>query len=188
LSDRPSGTLFGTLRLFADITRFRKGPEDLPASPALLAFCVVVGITAQALLVGLIPTPVEGNALAIIVINAGVTLAFLALVLNLAKRPERYLQTATAAFGFQLVVLPIAMGVGWLYLLYSTDPVWKTPVFMLRIALEIWGLIVMTRILNSATGWSLFACVVLTITRDVLFILTIVSLFPQAAAAAAAPA
>lgn len=188
MSDRLPGTLFGTLRLFADITRFRKGPEDLPVSPALLVFCVVVGVAVQALLIGVMPVPFEGSALAIIVINALVTLAFLALLLNLAKRPERYLQTATAAFGFQLVVLPIAIGVGWLYLLFSTDPVWKTPVFMLRIALEIWGLIVMTRILNSATGWSLFACVVLTITRDVLSVLTIVSLFPQAAAAAAAPA
>jgi hypothetical protein len=186
LSDRPPGTLSSTLQLFADIARFRKGPEDLPVAPALLAFCVVVGISAQALLIGVMPVPLEGSALAIIVINAVVTLGFLKLLLILAKRPERYLQTATAAFGFQLVILPIAVGIGWLYLMFSTDPVWKVPVMILRVMLEVYGLAVMARILNSATGWSVFACVVLTLTRDVLSVLVIVSFFPQTVAAAPA--
>lgn len=185
MSDRPPATPSGILQLFADIARFRKGPEDLPVSATLLWFCVVVGVTAQLLLLRVMPTPLKGSAVALLVINAVTTLVFLWVLLNLAKRPERYLQTATAAFGYQLVLLPLAVVVGWLFLTFAEHPVWKAPVLLLRVALELWGLAIMSRILNSATGWNLFACVVLTLMRDVITVLAIMSLFPQGTPAGA---
>jgi hypothetical protein len=184
LSDRPTVPSFGILQLFADITRFRKGPEDLPVSASLLGFCVVVGVAAQALLLNVLPVPSGGRAVAVLVIHALATLMLISVVLNLAKRPERFLQTATAAFGAQLVLLPLAVTVGWLYLAFSEDPVWKAPVLILRIMLEIWGLAIMARILNAATGWHVFLCVVLTITRDLVSMLALLSMFPPAVAGA----
>lgn len=185
MSERPTGTLVGTLQLFADITRFRKGPEDLPVSPALLGYCIIVGIGARALLIRVLPIPFQGNPLAVLVVDAVATLLFLSLVLNLAKLPERFLQTATAIFGFQLVMLPVLVGSGWLYLVFAQDAVWKLPVMMLNIAVEVWGLAVVARILSSATNWPLFACVVLAIAGDLLSFLAIVSLFPLTGATAA---
>jgi hypothetical protein len=184
LSERPPGRLVGTLQLFADIARFRKGPEDLPVSGALLGYCILGCIAIPALLVSLLRIPLQGSTFGVLSIDALVTVLFIALVLNMAKRPERFVQTATAMFGFQLVVVPVAVAVAWLILMFSTDPVWKMPVFMLKIALEIWALAVMARILSSATGWSLFMCLVLTVMADLVSMFAIVGVFPQTAAPA----
>jgi hypothetical protein len=184
LSERPPGTLVGTLQLFADITRFRKGPEDVPASTALLGYCILIGVGIRALAVFALSVPSGGNPLVMPVIDTVATLLYFALVLNLARHPERFLQTVTAIFGYQLVMLPLAVLSSWMLTTFIDDPVWKLPAIMLSIAVEIWGLAVIGRILNSATGWPMFACMLLAIAGDLLSFLAMTSVFPPVAATA----
>jgi hypothetical protein len=178
LSDRTPGILIGNLRLFADIVRFRKGPEDLPVSQALLAYCVIASIAVRMLAVRILPMPYQGNPLAILLLDAGVTLLFVSLVLALARRPERFLQTATAVFGYQLVMLPLLLGAGWLLESFLNDAVWRMPMLLLNAGLGLWSMVVIARILRSATGWPLFACVAFAISGELLSIIIVTSIFP----------
>jgi hypothetical protein len=181
LSDRTPGILVGNLRLFADIVRLRKGPEDLPVSRPLLVYCVVASIAVRALAMRVLPMPFQGNPLAILLLDAGVTLLFVSLVLALAGRPERFLQTASAVFGYQLVMLPLMLGAGWLLMSYLNDAVWRMPVLLLNAALSLWSMVVVVRILRSATGWPLFACVAFAISGELLSLIILTSVFPSQA-------
>ena len=176
----PGGPI-GVLRLFVDIARFRKGPEDLPVSRGLLIWCIVGGAAGRALLSRALPLPSQGNTLAILAVDTGTTLLFLALVLVAARRPERFLQTAGALFGFQLVMLPVLAAASWLLATFQADPFWRSPVIVLTIAVDVWGLAIVARILRSATGWSMVACVGLAILSDLLTYSLLAVLFPTSA-------
>lgn len=178
MSAPTSGGPVGVLRLFVDIARFRKGPEDVPASRAVLGWCVIAGVALRALASRTMPMPFKGNVLAILAVDAGTSLLFLALVLAVVRRPERFVQTGSAVFGFQLVMLPVLIGVSWLLSVVQTDPFWRSLVIVLTIAVDVWGLAVMARILRSATGWSLVACVGLAILSDLLTFSVMAVLFP----------
>ena len=178
MSDRTPGILIGNLRLLADIVRFRKGPEDLPVSRPLLVYCVVTSIALRALAVRVLPMPYMGNPLAILLLDAGVTLLFVSLVLALAGHPERFLQTASAIFGYQLLMLPLLLGAGWLLISFGNDATWRLPVMVVNAGLSLWSMVVTVRILRSATGWPLFACVAFAISGELLSIIIITSIFP----------
>jgi hypothetical protein len=186
VSETGKSSITDSLRLFADIARFRKGPEDLPASVALLGLAIGGAIVLRVLLLGVLPLPAGGNPVLVIGIGIGVTLLFLWVVLQLARHPERYVQTASAMFGFQVVMAPLLIGSGWLFLTLGETSAWQLPVMLLRMAVEVWALAVAARILRSATSWPLFACVSLAIANELLTFLAIAGLFPQAGATPAA--
>jgi hypothetical protein len=180
LSEGQPGIL-GMLRLCADIVRFRKGPEDLPVSRTMLAACVVACVAAQTLLAGgMLPAEFKGSAFAIMVIRAMVVLVAIAVVLALVRRPERYLQTATAVFGCQLLLLPFSAATGWLTLHGETHADWKLPATVLAFAVQVWGLAVLARILRSATGWPLIGCVGAALLMDLVTLTIIMGFFPAA--------
>jgi hypothetical protein len=166
------------LRSFVDIARFRKGPEDLPVSRAVLGWCIVAGIVLRALISRSLPMPYKGNVLAILGIDTATTLLFVALVLAAVRRPERYLQTASAIFGIQLVMLPVIVAASWLLSAFQSDPFWSVPVLALTVAVDVWGLVIVARILRSATDWSLAACIGLAILSDLLTFSVMSLLFP----------
>jgi len=178
LSDRASGNFIATVRLLAGIVRFRKGPEDLPVSRTLLACCVLAGIGVRLLLVRMVPLPLATNPLALFAVDAGATLLFVLAVLLLARHPERFLQTATAIFGYQLLLLPPQALAVWLYSGVGNNPLLQAVAIVLSIALNIWALAISARILQSATGWGLFACVVLAIAGELLTLVMLLSVFP----------
>ncbi len=158
----------------------KRGPEDLPASTGLLAMIVLASIVPDVLLLSILPTPFEGSAAALIGVGIGVTLLWSAFVLRVAGKPERYVQTLTAIFGFQLVMAPVLVFSGWFIVAYNADPTWQTPAVALRLVVEVWALVVMARILRSATEWPMFACVLLAITNELLAFLIITTMFPAA--------
>jgi hypothetical protein len=186
VSEPGKGGIVDGLRLFADIVRFRKGPEDLPVSVALLGLAVGGAIVLRVLLLGVLPLPEGGNPVVVIGIGVGVTLLFLWLLLRLAGHPERYTQTASAMFGYQVVMAPLLIGTGWLFLTVGENSAWQLPAMLLRMVVEVWALAIAARILRSATGWPLFACVALAIANELLTFLAIAGLFPQAGGTPAA--
>jgi hypothetical protein len=183
LSDQFSKQISEALRIFAGIVRLRNGPEDLPVSAALLAITIVLASIPDALTFLILPTPPGVSPVMLIVIGAVTTLLWYGALLRFAGKPERFLQTLTAVFGFQIILAPALMFSGWFFVTYQKDPTWQLPAALLRTAVEIWALVILARILRSATQWPIFTCVVLAIANELLALLLVAKLFPATAAA-----
>jgi hypothetical protein len=169
------------------IVRFRKGPEDLPASTALLVATVAGSVLLGAVTLALIPEPNRPPAVPVLAIDVGATLLFLRLLLNAAGHPERFTQTATAFFGLQVVLAPALLGSAWLLLTYARDPNWQGPALVVRVAIEVWVFAIAARVLRSATGWPVIACLMLVIAAELAVWLMVSSLFPAPPAATDLP-
>jgi hypothetical protein len=187
LSDKPKPTLQENLQVLVGIARLRQGPEDLPVSVGLLLAVVLASIIPDALLLAILPMPFRGSPAGLIAVGILVTVFWFSLVLRVAGKPERLTQTLTAIFGFQLVMAPALVFSGWFLATYSQDPTLQLPAAMLRLVVEVWALVVMARILRSATDWAMFACVLLAIANELLALLLVTGLFPQPEMAAAVP-
>jgi hypothetical protein len=102
------GTILGLMRL-------RTGPQDLPYSPALLAGLVVVQVALDALVARQFGQGADGMPLRVVLaVLVGLGVPYL--VLHVAKRTARFVQTASAivatSLAFALLVLPIVAVVG----------------------------------------------------------------------------
>lgn len=167
------------------IVRFRKGPEDVPASTALLVAAVAGGVLMRILLLSL-PTPEPPTSpVALIALDIGISLLCLNFALRLASYPERFTQTATAIFGCQVVMAPALLASRWMLLTYFEQPGIGGLARLFYVIVAVWLLAVTARVLRSATGWPMFAAVLLALTIEVLTVLAALSLFPAAATAAA---
>jgi hypothetical protein len=86
------------LKVLLDIVLWRRGPQDLPASPLLLALAVVAYVGVSLVQLSLLDEPPGAWTLFVfgdpLLLGAGTWL-----VLRLFRHPERFLQTATAVFG-----------------------------------------------------------------------------------------
>lgn len=98
------------VRLVAELCRLRRGPQDLPHSPAALAWLVCAVLALDVLIGGLLGD--EGDAFAHSLLSTGVVLGLAWLELALRGRGSRYVQTATAlcacGLAISLTQLPIA--------------------------------------------------------------------------------
>ena len=167
-----------TLRLYWDILRFRRGPEDLPVSLSLL-----FGTVAARLIIGVLvfentPDAGEHNT-ALLLLDAAVLLLWGRMLLQIAGRPERYLQTMTAVFGCELVLQPLQAPATWFYGMHAADPNLGAVALLLVYAIGVWALIVFVRILRAATGWPVLGCVAAAFGQEMLTLLIGVMLFPD---------
>ena len=176
---KPAGSTH-VARLYIDIALFRRGPEDLPVSAVLLALTVLAYMLLSLLLSSVMPVGDE-NRVVLIALDCFLSLAWYWVVLRLAGRPERFLQTTTAVFGYQTVVAPAFVAATWLFLQYMKDETWQLPVALLLLALSLWTLAVNGRILRSATGWPQMICVALVVVEAVISRVIALGLFPGAA-------
>lgn len=99
----PRSAMKSLLQTFIDIALWRKGPQDLPASPTLVWLVGLLYVTAgfaKAMTLNVSLRP------AVIMIGADVLMltAWSWLVLMLFGRPERFQQTAAAVFGAGVVL------------------------------------------------------------------------------------
>ncbi|MBO9662193.1 hypothetical protein [Dokdonella sp.] len=98
------------VRLVADLCRLRRGPQDLPHSPTLLAWLIGAVLALDVSIGGLLGD--GGDALAHSLLTTGVVLGLAWLELALRGRRSRYVQTATAlcacGLAISLTQLPIA--------------------------------------------------------------------------------
>lgn len=177
----PSRSVFAAaLEAFVGILRFRKGPEDVPASGGLLA-AVLLGQVLLGLLVLSIPDQQRADSpLLAVALELGVMLLGVFLILRMAGFPERFLQTSTALFGVQLVIAPVLYAARWLLVTYQEDPVMQGPALLVSAVIAVWLLVVGARILRSATNYPMLACLFLLIGIQIATLLVVLSVFPPA--------
>lgn len=167
------------LRLYGQIALLRRGPQDVPASSLLLAFTVGLFVGVNCLVSALLP-PMPGPWMMHLLIQVLFMLAWYALLLRQQKKSERFLQTATALFGYQIVLSPLLIVLSWLVQRFQSEPAWFLPVLMLALILAVWLIAAGGHIVKSALDWSMQASVSLFIAQNLAGQLLIFALFnPQ---------
>lgn len=179
MSDSPSPSFGAIVTLFRDIAILRRGPEDLPASRVLLVLAIAGSMIAALVISSILPPlPVQANAedhsIAVMLIDLVVTLAWCWAMLRIAGKPERFLQTATALFGFQLVMQPLLVPAGWALGKYGMESLWALPV----VVLGVWVLAGAARIMKAATEWGMLPCLALVMGQDLLTYSIALTVFP----------
>ncbi|MGR8934640.1 MAG: hypothetical protein ACU837_09665 [Gammaproteobacteria bacterium] len=136
-------------RIVIDICLFQKGPQDLPFSRALLYLSVLAFIVSGFLLLSL-STGVWDSVLQLlaeILLMYGFTWG----TLNMANRPARLYQTATALFATDTFITLCAVPVFWAVLSGQTSPLYS----LLTLALMLWHWSVIGHIFRHALSTSL---------------------------------
>lgn len=165
------------IRLFSQIALLRRGPQDVPASSLLLTL-TVAGYFLVVFAVGSVFPPFAGPWLAHVCVHVVFMFVWYALLLNLAKRPERFLQTTTAVYGFQAVLSPWSVTAVWLTGRVDQESVWFFPTTLLSLALLIWIIAANSHIVKAALEWSMPPSVALVILQTLAGDLVALSLYP----------
>ncbi len=160
--------MFALIQPFINLLLFRAGPQDMPASNAILKIaifaCFVTDILGAIGLLGLTLSAVL--SIGQIVLYA----AFIYLLLKINKKTERWLQTLTALFGalalINLASYPFIQNLN----LFSEGKLVLTPGILIVAVLQLWFFIVMARILRDALE--------ITMGRAVLITFLIVNIVP----------
>ena len=163
------------IRLFTQIAFLRRGPQDVPASPLLLAL-TVCGYLAVNLLVGALLPP-DAHWWQELLIDTLFTLIWYVGLLRLLGRPERILQTATAVFGFQAVLSPLLIAAEWLVRRFSEDSSWQVPITCAGLLLFVWLIAANSHVVKAALEWSATSSVALVILQTLVGWLLVVALF-----------
>jgi hypothetical protein len=174
------------LRLFVQIALLRRGPQDLPASPVLLAVTALTYFVVSFLVYSALPDMPEPWRKHLIA-EVLYTLISLGVLLQIAGKPERYLQTATAVFGYLIVLSPLTICAGWLIQRFHDEPSLQLPVALIGLTLFVWMIAIGQQVLKAALEWSTLASVVLVISWILLGQFVILALFPVDPLPAATP-
>jgi hypothetical protein len=161
------------IRLFAQIALLRRGPQDVPASALLLVLTVIAYFIVNSLVSFVLP-PVPGPWAAHLLLDVAFTLAWYYLLLKLAGRPERILQTTTAVFGFQAVLSPVLVASGWLVRRAAPDSAWQ---YLVLIPFA-WFIAANGQVVKAALEWSIATSVALVILQILAGYLLEVAVFP----------
>jgi hypothetical protein len=165
------------VRLYAQIALLRRGPQDVPASALLLAatilaYCIINSVAAWAL-----PT-LAGPWFRLLLTDVVFTLAWYGALLFLTRRPERFMQTTTAVFGYRAVMSPLSIASEWLIRRFGEDAVWQLPLGVVYTAIVLWMIAANSQVLKAALEWSMPACVALVILEILADWLVVFSLVP----------
>ena len=164
------------IQLFTQIALLRRGPQDLPASMLLLGMTIVGYFGINFLVSSLMP-PIKGWP-AHLAVDVVFTLVWYVVLLRLAGRSERTLQTTTAVFGFQAVLSPLLVISEWLMLRFAQDTTWQLPVALIWLMLVIWVITANSHVVKAALEWSSAASVFLVILQILAGQLVLFALFP----------
>lgn len=161
LTSKPGNALGALARLYFDIAIWRRGPADVPGVPVLLWLTVAAYAAVTAMLsAGLQLRASWPRELAV---DVAYMLAWVWLLLRATGHRERFVQTASAVFGYQLILAPLMVGVS---ALAPEHPAPGDPQLLLQIAtllLVIWIVLATAHITRAALGWPLAACIPLSI-------------------------
>jgi hypothetical protein len=165
-------------RVFTLIALSRKGPQDLPASPILLALAVVGYFLANYTMTLLMP-PVDSWRVHLFV-EVVFTLGWYAVLLRAFGKSERFLKTATAMIGYLLVLTPLSVTATYLMTRkYPDDSLLQFPVAVIGLAVLIWVVRAGGYVLKAALELPMIACVVLIVLQILAGQLVIGALSPQ---------
>jgi hypothetical protein len=165
------------LRLYGRIALMRSGPQEVPASNFLLVGTVLAYLLAHACANWLLPT-LDGLWFAAIALDILFTLCWYALLMRVVRKPERFVQTATAVFGFRTLVSPLEMASGGLVRRFGEVTAWQLPLWALYLALFVWLIAASSHVLKAALEWSVPACVGLVILEILSNTLLVFSVLP----------
>lgn len=152
------------LVILRDILFLRRGPQDLPYSPALLAVAVVARLLLAQWLATFRPPQAQGGPL-ISIVGTALELGLLYLLLNALQRKVRFVQTATASLLVDAIIAVVLLPL--LHMLEPVLVVMATPgatpetvaaamngaaalAMLLFAAVGIWNLVVNAHILRQA--------------------------------------
>jgi len=184
----PSRPLFiQALDTAVGILRLRKGPEDMPAAPALLWLMLLGGVLLRAAAHAMPAPESTGNPAVLMALELGITLGGVMFALRAAGYPERFTQTATSILAVQLVMAPALLATRWLLLTYYETSGMGGLAQLLYVIVAVWLLVATVRILRSATGWPLFGCVVLALGIEMITVIAALALYPPPPETAASP-
>lgn len=163
-------------RVFSLIAISRMGPQDLPTSAILLAL-TVGGYYLVNYALNMVMPGVEAWRLHLL-IDTAFTLGWFAVLLRAFGKPERFLQTATAMFGYNLVLSPLLIAAIWLSRRAAEDSVLQFSAAVIGLAMAIWIIRAGSYVLKAALELPMLACVVLTILQILAGQLVLVALTP----------
>lgn len=173
---RASTDLGALARLYFAIAIWRRGPQDLPAIgillPLTIAAYVLVSVAVGALLPGMRP-----GWFWQVVLDTLFFLLWYWMLLVIARRRERYLQTATALFGLQTVLAAPTMALVWLMHRYAHDDSVHLLLYIASLAIAIWTLLATGHILRSALERALGFCMILALLQVLVEELVFLSVF-----------
>jgi hypothetical protein len=151
-------------RLYTQIALLRRGPQDVPAAGFVLAMTVAAYFAVNAVLnQALQPLPVPW--LRPLLVTTAFILAWYAVLLRIAKRPERFVQTSSAVFGVETVISPLLVAIGWAVRRLGQESTWLLPLMFVWIVLVVWLVAANSHILRNAVEWPMLACVGVVILR-----------------------
>jgi hypothetical protein len=145
-------------RLYADIALLRRGPQDVPASPLLLALTIIAYCLVNLVVNWALPPPSD-PWFPVLLIDVLFTLAWYTALLSVFRRRERVLQTTTAVFGYRAVLAPLWIGSEWLIRRFGTVESWQLPLAVGYTAVVVWMIAANSRVLKAALEWAMLPCV-----------------------------
>jgi hypothetical protein len=114
-----------------------------------------------------------------LLIDIGFSLAWFAVLLRTVGKPERFLQTATAFFGYELLLAPAwIIGITLLQGLKPEDAMY-VPLVLIVVGLAIWFIRAASYILKAALELPIIVCVLLTILQTFTATLLVRALAPS---------
>ena len=174
LRPRASTDLAALARLYFAIAIWRRGPQDLPAVGILLPLTIAAYVLLSAAVGALLPGMRPGWFWQV-VLDTLFFLLWYWLLLVIARRRERYLQTATALFGLQTVLAAPTMALVWLC--RAHDDSVRLLLYIASLAVAIWTLLAIGHILRSALERALGFCMILALLQVLVEELVFLSVF-----------
>lgn len=167
--------MLSLLRFFAELALLRRGPQDLPASSALLvllaALSVVIGSANGAEIFGGLRPALGANLLDLLL-----TMLLLFVLLQIRGRLARWQQTASAFFGLGVLVGLIMLAVRAPAELFGIAPL----AALVELVLAIWLHVALGNVLRRALEVPLLAGVVIVFAYTILAFNIIARFFPPA--------
>lgn len=140
------------IRLYFQLVSLRCGPQDVPASPALLAITLAIYFAVNSGF-GVMLLPSEGPWWLKTAADMVLTFIWYFALMRVTHKPERFLQTATAVFGYQIVLTPPLIFQVWLIRSTGENSAWQLPLLVVYTALIVWLIRVNVRIVQAALEW-----------------------------------
>jgi hypothetical protein len=164
-----------TIKILFDILLLRAGPEDLPASPRLLwgTFALLMAMQAG---LGVWLMPEDPSILPQALVSGLASLGWLALVLRLFGKAERFTQTASAMLGMACLFAPISLPVIASIRPQAGQAVEWSPLVLLAFGISLFLIYLNARILRAAIERPLFQCVLLFLLGEFLVFAVTLSL------------
>lgn len=157
--------------LFWQLCVFRRGPQDVPYSPVLLAVLVLAELLLGAAIIGQLETAYMGHQMMGMVVALGAWLAMVWGLLRFKGLEARYVQAMTACLGTDLLLSAFTVPLQ-LYILSlpldTGEGTWARVALLLTL---IWDILVKGRIYSAALGLGRLQANLLSITIWVIVLL-----------------